>query len=265
MTSAASIPALPAAKVRALAFVSNPNPALEDLLSVVHSDPALSAGVLRAANSAASAPVDRIKSVQTGVVRIGAAETRRIVLGVALSGSFTNLQRAGIDEDELWRHLVGTAVLADAIAWGTVEHSAAFTAGLLHDIGRLAMASQWPDQYATVAELSRRGIPSVEAERMCFGFDHVQHGVAIAEAWEFPEEIVHAIEHHHDTNFQGLAWAVVRGRELAGSLGIGDGMTPPEPLAEDSEASMLPVVEDLGGPDAVLERVGWYSGALRAR
>ncbi|MDP2328246.1 MAG: HDOD domain-containing protein [Dehalococcoidia bacterium] len=264
MASASQLPALPAAKIRALSFVSDPNPSIEDLLGIVHSDPALTAGILRAANSAASAPVDRIKSAQTAVVRIGAAETRRIVLGIALSGSFGNLQRSGINEDELWRHLVATAVLADAIAYGSVEHSSAFTAGLLHDIGRLAMAAQWPDQYSTVVQLARRGIPSQEAERMCFGFDHVQHGAAIGDAWGFPEEIVETIANHHGPSHRGLSWAVIRARELAGSLGISDGLVPAVPLEEDSEASMLPVIEDLGGESAVLERVGWYSGALSA-
>lgn len=163
------------------------------------------------------------------MVRIGAKKTRRIIMSVALSASFSNLSRSTIYEVELVRHLIATGVLADAAAWGDVRHSEVFTAGLLHDVGRMAMATQDPGRYAKVVELARRGVPAAETERAIFGMDHSQWGAAIGRSWGFPDEIVEAIAHHHTGDHHGLAWVVTRARELAASLGIGDGLVGAEP------------------------------------
>lgn len=264
MAGLIEIPPLPVAQTRAMSLISNVTPSFDELGSVVDADPALTAALLRAANSAASSPLERVRTSRTAMVRIGASETRRIVMSIALSNSFGSLAESQIDEDEMWRHLIATGVLADATAWGDVRHTEAFTAGLLHDLGRLAMAAQDPRGYARVVDLTRRGIPAIEGERAVFGMNHCQWGITIGRAWGFPPEIVDAIGEHHVGTQHGLSWIVTRARELAAALGIGDGLGPPVPPDPGSEAAMLPVVEELGGEQAVIQRVEWYSGAFRA-
>ena len=129
MTTAIRIPPLPVAHMRAMALVGNLEPSLQELNQIVDADPALTAALLRAANSALSAPVDPVRTAHIAIVRVGTVEARRIIMGIALSNSFHDLRRSKIDEHELWRHLVATGVLADATAWGNVEHTEAFTAG----------------------------------------------------------------------------------------------------------------------------------------
>lgn len=264
MAAAIEIPTLPVAQVRAMGLISNPQPSFEELGSVVDADPALTAALLRAANSAISSPVDRVRTSRVAMVRIGATETRRIIMSIALNSTFGSLERSNLDETELWRHLIATGVLADATAWGEVRHSEAFTAGLLHDLGRLAMAAQDPVRYSKVVELVRRDVTAMDAERIVFGLNHAQWGEAIGRSWGFPSDIVDAIAEHHTGAQRGLSWVVTRARELAASLGIGDGLTPPEPPDPNSEAAMLPVIDELGGEEAVIKRVEWYSGAFRA-
>lgn len=264
MTSSIKIPSLPVARVRALSLVANLEPSYADLGGVVASDPALTAAVLRAANSAISSPLARVRTAHLAMVRMGIAETRRIIMGIALSTSFHDLRRSGIDQNEIWRHLIATAVLADAIAWGEVKQTEAFTAGLLHDLGRLAMAAGDPAKYSRVVELAQAGTPAGDAERAIFGMDHADWGEEIGRAWGFPDEIVEAIADHHIAAQRGISWVVTRAREVAGGLGIGDGLVGlvlPDP---ESEAAMLPVIDDLGGAEAVLQRVGWYQGAMAA-
>jgi putative nucleotidyltransferase with HDIG domain len=262
VTVTIEIPTLPVGRVRALALVANPNPSYEDLAGVVDSDPGLATALLRAANSAASAPVDRVRTSQGAMVRVGMREARRIIIGVALSGSFQRLHRSGIDSDEIWRHLIATAVVADATAWGDVRHSEAFFAGLLHDVGRLALATAEPGRYSRVVTLARRGQPTSEAERSVFGVDHIEWGASLAQHWGFPDEIVDAIADHHSGAEHSISWVVTRAREMAAALGIGDGVIRAEPPFPGGEAPMLPVIEDLGGQEAVLQRIAWYQGAM---
>ena len=264
MATAIRIPPLPVAHMRAMSLVGNPEPSQKDLQQIVDSDPALTAALLRAANSAISAPLDPVRTAHVAIVRVGTIEARRIIMGVALSNSFHDLRRSKMDEHELWRHLIATGILADVIAWGEVEHTEAFTAGLLHDLGRLAMAVEDPGRYSRVVAMARSGQPAAEAERLVFGLNHMEWGQTIARTWGFPVDVADAIADHHEGTQRGLAWAVTRAREVAASLGIGDGILPPDEPPPDSEAALLPIVEELGGKTSVLERVDWYGSAVRA-
>lgn len=264
MTTSMEIPTLPVARMRAMSLVANPDPAYDELAKMVDTDPALTAALLRAANSAVSAPRDRVRTAHVAMVRVGVKEARRIIMGVALSNSFRGLHRSGVDEAEMWRHLIASAVLADAIAWREVRNGEAFTAGLLHDVGRLVLAAGDPARYSQVVNLARQGVPAVEAEVSVFGVDHIEWGYRLAQEWGFPEEIADAIADHHVGSQRGLSWVVSRAREVASGLGIGDGLIGAVPPDPDSEAAMLPVVDDLGGPEAVLQRVTWYHGAMSA-
>ena len=256
------IPSLPAGQARALALVSHPDPSYEELAGIADIDPGVMAALLHAANSSASSPIKPVGTARVAMVRIGMRETRRIIMGVALAGSFPRVDQSGIDTTEMWRPLIATGLLADATAWGELRHTEAFTAGLLHDLGRLALAAGSPHDYGCVMHMVRAGAPVAQAEHAVFGVDHIQWGATIARHWRLPEGIVGAIEGHHEGRQPALGWVVTRARELAGSLGIGDGLLPPVPLVEGSEATMLPVLEELGGEQAIMERVAWYAGAL---
>lgn len=264
MSLKVEVPPLPVAHARALSLLKEPEPGVSAISELVDTDPALTAAVIRLANSAASSPIDRVRTARMAIVRVGVTEARRVVLGVALSSAFTGMNGSHIDEGELWRHLIATAILADATAWGTTDQSEAFTAGLLHDIGRLAMATQNPGRYATVVARARQGADPVQAERAVFGLGHIEWGEAVGRAWGIPSEITQAIANHHHGELSGLAWVVKQGRELSASLGIGDGVTEPEPDGTQTPAAGIPVISELGGADAVMQRVQWYRGALRA-
>ena len=264
MVKQIEIPTLPIAQIRAMSLVGNPNPSFEELAAIVESDPGLTAALLRAANSAASAPVAPVHTSRIAMVRIGTSESRRLVMSIALSSAFGSLTGSHIDENEMWRHVVATGLLADAITWGEIKHSEAFTAGLLPDLGRIARAAQDPERYAIVVDRAREGVPALDGERDIFGMDHCHWGESIGRAWGFPEEIVQAIGGHHAGVRTDLSWAVARAREVSATLNIGDGLVAPTPPPPGSESAMLPVLEELGGEEAFFAHVDWYSGSLRA-
>lgn len=256
------LPTLPATHQRALAMLSNHNASIAELAAVMESDPALTAAVLRAANSAAHAPLSPITTANDAIVRVGLLLTRRIVAGAALGKSFESLGRSGIDTDELWRYVVACALLADATAWTDGPRTEAFTAGLLHPIGRLAMGAQEPERYRHVMELVRDGVEPTEAERRVFGFDYVKWGVQVATEWDFPPQVVDAIAGQVTGEGSPLSWVVWNARRIARSLGIGDGVTPAIKPTFANDTDDADIVNSIGGPDGLKSRIEWYRGAI---
>ncbi|RLT36084.1 MAG: HDOD domain-containing protein [Chloroflexi bacterium] len=244
------LPPLPGTHTRALGMVSRSDLAFHDLAEVVETDPGLTAALLRAANSAMSSPMTRIETAERALVRIGIERARRIVAGAVVSGNMANLRRAGLDTDELWRHIVATALLADV------------TAGLLHDIGRIAMAYQRPSDYARVIQAVREGADVLDAEQSVFGADHLQVGVDVALGWNIPEDITAAIGDHHGGGSGSMAWVTWNARRVAWGLGIGDGVSMPEAVTHDPESKDAEIVDALGGPEHFLQQVDWYCGAM---
>ena len=128
--------------------------------------------MLRAANSALSAPIEPITTAREAVLRMGWATSRQIITAGLASAQFDRLGESGLDIQDLWRHLLATGLLTEALATTAEERSMAFVAGLLHDLGRLAMAAQNPPRYEQVVELVRHGIPVDHAERRRYGLTH---------------------------------------------------------------------------------------------
>lgn len=266
MRIALEVPPLPMAHGRALSLLSDPDLQFEELAQVIESDPALTMSLLRAANSAASAPVTRVDTASVAIVRVGTDHARRLVVGAVASSAFAHLHRAGIDSEEIWQHLIAVAMLAQAVDWlhgtPTGEVGDAFTAGMLHDLGRLSMAAQEPDRYATVSRRARDGEHVREAEHDSFGFEHSEWGMQVAEQWDLPDDIGGAIAHHHDASGGRLAEAVYMARKIAWSLGIGDGLpgevAPTFPLRPEHEV----IISQLGGLEGLLAQIEWYRGAI---
>lgn len=264
MSEPTKVPVLAATQAEALSLLQDVDVEIPKIAGTVEADPALTAAVLRAANSAASAPIDRVTTAERAVMRIGLSATHRIVTGAVIGSSFNDLRSAGLDPDELWRHVIACALLADTVTRDGAGRSQGFTAGLLHDIGRMAMAQADPERYAKVVAAARAGRNVEETEQAVFGHDHAEFGARVAEEWSIPQEIVEAIGNHHGAAASPLSDAIARARALAVHLGFGDGIAPPEDAIDGSD---LPVEEKLmlsavGGIEALTNQVEWFRGAL---
>ena len=260
------LPTLPPMRARGLSILVQQDATLAELAAAVESDPALTAAILRAANSAVSSPRDRVATAADAIVRIGIDDTRRIVIGAIVQQTVGNLDRSQLDMNEMWRHLLATALLADSVAWHsedpTERSPAAFTAGLLHDIGRLALIAQSPMAYNGVVELVHIGLDPIEAERQLFDTDHVSLGAQAGKAWELPQSIVDAVSLHHEGGDDSLVHAVWRARRIAQRIGFGDGLSPSSPPDLASGSADAELVNQLGGIEGLNARIDWYRGAL---
>lgn len=264
MNATFDLPTLPLPRVRALALLNDEDSGVAEMSELIAADPGLTVAVLRAANSAISAPVSRVRSPAQAIVRIGIGATRRIVTGAVVGDAFDDLGHADVHVDALWRHLIATALLTETVARVGEGTTDAFTAGLLHDLGRLAMASRDPNRYARVVSLARRGVPVRDAEQVMFGADHGSLGAELAEAWRLPESIAEAIAGHHDAQSPApLARAVARARTISTQLGLGDGVVRGGAETLDPDSADGAVVRELRGTKALLSRIEWYREAIQ--
>jgi putative nucleotidyltransferase with HDIG domain len=222
------LPALPRAAAAALAMLRDDGSSAEDCARCIATDQALTARVLRLANSAFYGVPGRVGSVNRAIQMLGKRTLRAALTTVALAGQFSAVSCEGFRFDGFWRHTIGTAIGAEAIARAcALDDETAFTAGVLHDIGRLALAAHFPRETAAMLELARaQDLPWLEAERIALGTDHAVIGTAIALHWHFPAAVQAAIATHHAPQADGaapgmadvihVADAIVHALDLAG-------------------------------------------------
>lgn len=178
------------------------NTKTSDIVRVIELDAALTANVLRWANSAFFRSRLKIESLQAAVVRMGMNHIIRLAIGDCLSASLRQPQ-PGFDlgENGLWRHNMTAALTVEALAQFSEQTlpPVAFTAALLHDIGKFILGRHLePGWYFRAsAPFADEGPESLSAERDLLETDHAEVGAAMANYWKFPAELVHAIENHH--------------------------------------------------------------------
>lgn len=190
------LPTLPAV-VSALGRRFNaPDVSAAEIADLLGHDQALTARVLRLANSAFYAPREPVRSPQQAVVLLGLSTVRAITLKASVFTAFPIAEAR-----PFWLHSLGTACAARAIARlaGLTPADDAFVMGLLHDIGKLAMAEHVPEAYALVrARVSRDGGLIRDAEIAELGCDHAAVGGFLCSHWSLPIEFRTAISGHHD-------------------------------------------------------------------
>ena len=165
---------------------------------VLMADAALSSQVLRVANSALFGAKYEVKSVLHALCVVGVDRLRDLVVTVALKdfvsgGDNLFLQRC-------WRHNLATALWCDTLADHCgIDRPMGYTAGILHDIGRIALLMLFPDEYAAFLDVSLTGdLDKLEAERKLCDADHCQVGDSLATLWNLSPILNDVIAHHHD-------------------------------------------------------------------
>jgi putative nucleotidyltransferase with HDIG domain len=167
-----------------------------------------------------------------------------------------------VDGTEMWRHLTVTAMLAEHLVPRTLARSA-FTAGILHDLGRLTMIDVQPERYSRVVRMAWEGVPTSEAETKMFGVDHCEWGADVAEHWRLAPELVDVVAAHHEGGGP-LADAVREARRIASVLGVGDGVVRGGPPELDPDSSDGKVVSLFGGREQLDQQVRSFQRALEA-
>ena len=170
----------------------------------ISSDPAIAIRVLRLANSAFYGMPKKVSELRQAVVILGNKSVRSLALAAASYPWISKtLPGYRMGPQAMLVHSFGTAHCARMVAEasGKVDSNSAFTAGLIHDIGKVAMDVNLVEKTDALIYLSKREkIHFDETERRVFGFDHAEVGAFLAEQWNIPDELLAAIRFHHATH-----------------------------------------------------------------
>jgi putative nucleotidyltransferase with HDIG domain len=193
--SVQDLPSLPAVVMELLSSIEQDNIDISVLAKKVSYDQALTAKTLRLANSSSFGLQVKVATIQQAITFLGFQTTRNLITTAAVTGCFPNGLCPGFNDKAFWRHSIATAACARSLARRLrFNQDVAFTAGLLHDIGRLVLVTGHPQAYGeALAWRVEHDGEWLDAERTVLGIDHVDAGVALAEHWNFSDTMRLAI------------------------------------------------------------------------
>lgn len=215
-----------------ISLTDDPNSTAKDLNDVISQDQSLTASVLRLANSAYYGFPRRISTVTEAIILLGFNAIRGLVLAASVH-DVLNREMSGyaLGQGELWRHSyacgIGARIIARRVKFPIIDQ--AFTAGLLHDIGKVVLNFFLQDVYQEVTRrIEKEKVPFMVAEATVLGFDHAAVGARVAEAWNLPVELAEPIAYHHQPmaapNHRRLAAIVHVSDAICIMMGIGLGI-----------------------------------------
>ncbi|THB79284.1 MAG: HDOD domain-containing protein [Desulfobulbaceae bacterium] len=195
-----SFPALPATVSRIMDITADPESSAQDLMNAILPDQSICVTLLKIANSAFFGLPRQVSSIDKAVMVLGFDEIRNIVLGKAVFNSFHDLYRNNKQViDHFWYHSFICGLAAKLLSEEhTVSPSEGFIAGLIHDIGKLAMLMSLNSDYAHVLEETEPlEFRTLLKEQELYAISHDDVGYRLLKRWLFPIELVNAIGYHH--------------------------------------------------------------------
>jgi len=193
-----NLPTIPTVLARILQLADAENTSGKELIAVVEHDQALTGKMLRLANSAFFGQSRRVATIPRAVVLLGFSTVRNLALGVKVWDTLgTGIARDRLEE--LWAHAVAVGVAAKTLTarLRVGDPDEAFTAGVLHDVGRLILAMRFREEYWQCVGGAGESEAIERKEAAGLGVDHAEVGGWILEAWSLPPAIVEAVRSHH--------------------------------------------------------------------
>ena len=196
------LPTLPTITTALNTVIKKPSSAAEDVAEVIEKDQSLSAKVLKVVNSAAYSTNREITGIKHAVSMLGFNEINKMVLAISVFESLKGNESNGFNREAFWIHSMGCAVFSTAIAQelNYPKPDDAFTAGLMHDIGKVVLDRFFQIEMAKVQEvLQQEPMLFHEAEMKVMGIDHPLLGAWLLTNWKIPSTVCAAVRHHHQS------------------------------------------------------------------
>jgi HD-like signal output (HDOD) protein len=250
-----SLPSLPSLYVEIVQELQSADASIRHVGEIIAKDPGMTAKILQLVNSAFFGIRRRVSNPTDAAAYLGLETIQSLVLSVKVFSKFESYCTPGCSIDEISSHSLATAVLAKRIAEG--EHAGkamadeAFTAGLLHDLGKLVLCTNLPKQYGEVVARSiSAGAGYCDVEREILGSTHAEVGAYLMGLWGLPDPIIEAIALHHrpsdctQKNFCALS-AVHAANALENELQAGRQQSTPPALLDQAYIAAIGKTERL--------------------
>lgn len=198
-----AVPSLPVVVAHLSRLLEDPGSSAGDIERIVGVDPALTANLLKLANSACFGLRGAVTSVRSAVTLVGTERIFELAIGAAFSRVVPHrLPGYELDSRGFWRHSVAVAVLTEQLgrAAGAEDPSGGFAAGLLHDLGKLVISdflAQNSDEVCAYLYDRRRGLPFIDVEHTILGTHHGLAGERLADRWHLPPIFGAVARYHH--------------------------------------------------------------------
>ncbi|MDH5298421.1 MAG: HDOD domain-containing protein [Desulfobulbaceae bacterium] len=225
------VPPFPKVAQRVMELIENPAVTARQLAEVIQYDQAITANVLKICNASYFGLPRKVSSLGEALVLIGHDTLKDILVTSSSARFYGGNVAAGyhLEQGELWKHSVATAIMAKLLVRHVkgVDAGSAFTAGLLHDIGKRFLSSFVADDFKNIMQaVTQENIPFEEAEKRYLGATHAEVGALILKRWEFPVEMIMAVRQHHNPDAlqqDPLTALIALSNALVVSMGIGTG------------------------------------------
>ena len=232
VSSIRDLPPMPAVAIKVLELLNDPNVNYDKLGQAISSDPAVSARMLKVANSAFYSMKRQIKTLEHAIAIVGERTLRSLILAASLEGMNKSY---GLLEKMLWEDSMGCAIGCRILArkFASADPEEAFLAGLFRHLGKIVMNYSDPDAYRSLAEMAYSdGVSTSDLEGRFFPYAHAVVGAAVLDKWNFARSLVMSTLHHQDLvislDEEENAEALLRltatvnlAGQICGKLGIG--------------------------------------------
>jgi putative nucleotidyltransferase with HDIG domain len=226
------MPSLPTSVTKVLEICNNPHTSPADLNHVISLDPVLVGRVLKLINSAYYGLGQPVTNLARAIIMLGINTVKNLALSTAVMGQFSSKKDShGLNMEGFWRHSLCVGVSAKLLAKkrgvDTKLTEDFFTAGLLHDIGKIPINALLSKEYMlTISTADRERIPLYKAEESTLGLNHCSTGAMIKNAWKLEGAVADVIVHHHDCddyagNYRDILYTVAAANHFASFSNIG--------------------------------------------
>ncbi len=195
------LPTLPSVVAKMIELIDNPRTSATSLARLIASDQALTARILKLANSAYYGFSREISTVNMAIVVLGFNTVKDMGLSLSVFDVFRDGKRSEVfDMNRFWEHSIACGIASRMLVRSFRPRftGESFVAGLLHDIGKVILNQYFLDEFTAIIECQSRGPTLEESEMSIIGTSHAQVGSWLAERWNLPHLISRTILHHHD-------------------------------------------------------------------